>query len=342
MKLKHRMSLAAMFVLPLIILVAGCGSDSGTESTQATLSPEGVVMVNGQELTKTDLADELTLLQMITPQERTDSGFAAELAKPGTPEYAELEIGLASSLMWKEIHMQEAEEMGLTADEAEIKTQLDDAIKARGGEAALNQKLAENSKTLDWYKEQQKDAIAIRKVREAVTGAAPAGADETETTLNKNDAYWTWFADRRSQSDVLYGDQYQPATPFDRSAFLAKQLFSIRYEAWTDYYSQIQSITEELWQTSQNYDGVQSATEPTFQKLEKVQADMAAQTQDMTPEEKAIADQIVMATREFIDTYHKQLAAGEANDFSTWDSFNAQFSQINQRLTTLWSEWDAL
>lgn len=359
-----RAPVVAVMVLLLTLPFSGCGRKSGSETSAiistnaaASLSPEGVVMVNGKELTKADLADEMSLMQMELMEEDAQlheqlhggaASLMTKLLKPNTPEYVAREKQLVDRLIRNEIIAQEWEKMGVTAINTEVYYLMEEKIKIFGIEDLLRMSLARINKTLDWYNQQLEDIVVEDKVREAKGKNALAGVDEVETNLNKDEAFMNWYGEIRSQSDVEYADQYRPATPFELTAFLEKEAFNIRYKAWTNCKAQIKEITDQAqWR---DLSGLPSETEAHFQNMEKMLADMAARAQNMTPGRKIIADQLLTTMREYTDLYRQDIAAASTGR-GKWEEkhlltrrdtispYYDQLTQLNVKLLALWGQW---
>lgn len=246
---RRRLITTALFVLLAAMLVTGCGNDSGTSESDSTspvasesngsgsdasaLSPDGVVMVNGKEFTKADLAEavneDLAYIQSTLESggsysisDGTSDGYTdlVEVPKPGTPEYTFIESSAVARLVSDEIIQLEAEKMGLTASEAEI------------DEALNNPDLYRGVNTRD----EARNAVINRKLYDEVTKDAPLGADgvdetatieldnydeetmleldnyDEETAMLELDNFSKWLDEAKSKYEIIYADQYKPTT----------------------------------------------------------------------------------------------------------------------------------
>jgi len=355
-----RVKLAAIMILLLTLSFSGCGGDGGSEPSDnssgnatALLSPEGVVMVNGKELTRTDLADAEALLKLeMNEGMQGISGEVAQLfgedtslvtiPKPDTPEYVGFEEELVEKIIQKEIIAQEWEKMGRKAITTEVLALYEEKIESFGGEGVLKMSLSKINRNLDWYNQQLEDIVIARKVYEVTDKIAPAGVDELETELNKNEAFINWYGAKRNLSDIQYADQYRPASPFVLSDFAEEQAFRIRFPVWIESKSMIdelsnQIIASQIWLASPDYSGLSPATEPLFQIMEKMQTEMAARTLNMNPERKKNAEQMLAAMREYTALSRQDIAVSAGGVLYSPD-FN-QLPQMYEKILALGGEW---
>lgn len=210
----------AMLFLVLSILVNGCSSQSDTSQSVSTstvtpsLSPNGVAMVNGKEITKADLAGAMNDLQM----QVAAGQLSSDMPKLGTPEYSDLERQVVERLADEEIEWFEAERMGFSVSETEINIQIDQYKQQDGGEPAFNQKLKDTNTTLDRLKDQTRKSLLFDKLFIEVTKNVAAGANESETEKNKQAFFDKWVQEAISKYVIIYADQYKPTAPTTKTS----------------------------------------------------------------------------------------------------------------------------
>lgn len=207
MKSKCRIFLsAAMLVLLAFMLATGCDSQSGTSQSDGTtsqsdgtstvissLSPNGVVMVNGKEITKSDLAGRVNDVQ-ISLQAMRESGGQEQVANLTNAELERLAVGL---LVQEEIEGFEAERMGLIVSETEVNSQIDLEKQVAAGSVAFS-------------KDHARKSVLHSKLFDEVTKNVPW--DAAGGNMAKNIFYDKWLQEAISKYVIIYADQYKSTT----------------------------------------------------------------------------------------------------------------------------------
>src|SRR5262245_59270812 len=104
-----------LFVLPLAVLVAGCGGGGGS----AKLSSEDVAVVSGQHISKAQFD------QVMNQEKLSLKSQGQTFPKAGTSAYASLQTQVMSVLVQNAELETEASQLGVTVAAKDVQTQVD-------------------------------------------------------------------------------------------------------------------------------------------------------------------------------------------------------------------------
>ncbi|MBI5869912.1 MAG: peptidyl-prolyl cis-trans isomerase [Actinobacteria bacterium] len=180
--------LLVLSMLVLAVALAGCGG----------LPKSAVAEVDGKVITREDLDKAV---------EELKAQYGDSLPASDSPEYAELQKQVAERLVNEEILWFEADKMNLTVTDEEINQQVDQYKEQSGGEDAFNQKLEENSLTLDRLKDQIRKSLLFQKIYPEVTKDAAPVTDEQALKYYTENPTQFQQPEMKTVSHILVADE---------------------------------------------------------------------------------------------------------------------------------------
>ncbi len=144
-------------IIVLVILVVGAGlwytlSNQSQNKEASNKDGEAVAIVNGEKIAKADLEAQFAQAkQMYSQQNLNDQ------------QKQQLKDQLLDQLIGSILLKQEAKKQGVTIDQGEIDSQMDQMIQSLGGEEAFNKQLQQSGLTREELKTRMKEQLVVQE-----------------------------------------------------------------------------------------------------------------------------------------------------------------------------------
>jgi parvulin-like peptidyl-prolyl isomerase len=186
-----------LFVLPLAILVAGCGGGGS-----ANLSSDDVAVVSGQHITKAKFNE------VMNQQKLSLKSQGQTFPKAGTTAYASLQTQVMTVLIQNAEFETEATKLGVKVTDKDVQTQLDQIKKQYfgGSEKRYQQELKKQGYSDAAVRDQIQSQLLAQRLFDKVTGSVKASDKEVHD-------YYVAHADQypptRDVEEILVGKNKQ-------------------------------------------------------------------------------------------------------------------------------------
>ncbi|SRR6056297_3344513 len=161
-------------IIILIILLVVAGLLFTLLNREAKTSDEGVVaIVNGENVNSSDLEAQLDQAKQFSQQELS------------LEQEAQLREQLLDQLIGSLLLKQAAQSQGISVDEEEVNSQLNQMIETLGGEESFNQQLSQSGLTREELQDNMKEQLLVQKYIES---AIPS--DQLEITEEEMKSYY--------------------------------------------------------------------------------------------------------------------------------------------------------
>jgi parvulin-like peptidyl-prolyl isomerase len=182
-------------VLPLAVLVAGCGGGGGGS---VKLSADDVAVVSGQHITKAKFD------QVMSQQKRSLKSQGQTFPKAGTTAYASLQTQVMTVLVQNAEFETEAGKLGVKVTDKDVQTQLDQIKKQYfgGSEKKYRQELKKQGYTDAAVRDQIKNQLLAQRLFDKVTATVQASDKQVHTYYL---AHKSQYPPSRDVEEILVG-----------------------------------------------------------------------------------------------------------------------------------------
>ncbi len=186
-------SLRPLLVAAVAVLVAACGQITGAGDPDTAASVDGTVIPVSTLRERYDTA-------------KTQPQVAQQLQADSDGTYAEqVKAQILSQLVLSEILQQWAEELDITATDAEVEQERKDLVAQLGGQKAFDQAVEQAGLTPAEVEDQLRQRVLQRKVAEEVGGDAEPSAEEIAKFYEENRD--SRFGERARARHILVKDR---------------------------------------------------------------------------------------------------------------------------------------
>jgi len=187
-----------LFVLPLAVLVAGCGGGGGSSKLDAS----DVAVVSGQHISKAKFD------QVMSQQKRSLKSQGQAFPKAGTTAYASIRTQVMTVLVQNAEFESEAGKLGVKVTDKDVQSQLDQIKKQYfgGSEKKYQQELKKQGYTDEAVRDQIKSQLLAQRLFDKVTASVKASDKEVHDYYV---AHKSQYPPTRDVEEILVGKNKQ-------------------------------------------------------------------------------------------------------------------------------------